>query len=217
MRSALQFVEDARKALGQGIVYGLGRGLTGADAPLPGQPTTIADLMALIPPQKIGKALQDAKALHLDLTDPQRKLPACDCANFVCWALRIPNTSALPPYAGRGGEAGPVYTRTMYSDANGPGSLFERTDEPLVGGLVLYPPSEFHGRRVPGHVGIITAVVDGVVTQVLHCAASNSGGFDAIQETEPEVFYDAALRPATADETITVRCVDIDYGPTGGG
>jgi hypothetical protein len=84
-------------------------------------------------------------------------------------------------------NGGWINTDAIVYDANQPTGLFFPLDEPKVGCLWVFPSRR--PKRPYGHVGIVSAVRNGKVTKVIHCAASNFRRYgDAIRETPPTVF-----------------------------
>lgn len=114
--------------------------------------------------------------------DPSRKMTSeCDCSGFVAWAIGIPRE--LPPGSGNW-----LQTTTYWEGGGSAGSgLFDLIPEYLAepGDIIVYPDRS--GKQ--GHMGIVSTVDSGSVTQVIHCSSSNDRDFnDAIQETAPTVF-----------------------------
>jgi cell wall-associated NlpC family hydrolase len=122
--------------------------------------------------------------------DPNSPTPAsidnaCDCSGFVYWCLGISRKTDHPLYVRFNG--GWINTDAIVHDANQPTGLFFPLDEPKVGCLWVFPSRR--PKRPYGHVGIVSAVRNGKVTKVIHCAASNFRRYgDAIRETPPTVF-----------------------------
>jgi murein DD-endopeptidase MepM/ murein hydrolase activator NlpD len=117
--------------------------------------------------------------------DPSLKQPTsnklCDCSGFVCWVFGISRKSTIPFYKKFGGW---IYTDSMVEDINSQAGIFEKLNIPEVGCIVVYGA----GSKI-GHVGIVSEVVNGKMTKVIHCSAGNSAKFnDSIQETAPNVF-----------------------------
>lgn len=104
--------------------------------------------------------------------------PECDCSGFVFWCLNMERFQWVDDTVRW------LDTTAIWRDARFPRRWFECID-PVPGCLIVYP--DRNGKQ--GHVGIVSAVVDGKVAAVIHCSAGNyrrTGS--AVQETGPEVF-----------------------------
>ena len=117
--------------------------------------------------------------------NPSLPLPTsnklCDCSGFVCWVLGLSRETTIPFYKKLGGW---IYTDSMVSDINSPSGIFERITTPEVGCIVVYGA----GAQI-GHVGIVSEVVNGKMSKVIHCSSGNDKKYnDSIQETSPSVF-----------------------------
>ncbi len=119
--------------------------------------------------------------------NPALQLPTndnkCDCSGFVCWVLGLSRKTNIPFYQKFGGW---IYTDSMTADINSPAGIFEKINVPEEGCIVVYPSPQ---KGKVGHTGIVSQVVNGKMTKVIHCSSGNDGKYgDAIQETSPAVF-----------------------------
>lgn len=108
-------------------------------------------------------------------------LPAeCDCSGFVAYCENRERFVKT--------ESGNIWFDTwfIHYDASRPGEWFEACP-PELGCLIVWPDRRVSGRKREGHIGIVSEVIDGKVSKVIHCAASHPKG-RAVQETGPEVF-----------------------------
>jgi cell wall-associated NlpC family hydrolase len=130
--------------------------------------------------------------------DPRRTTPAvagaCDCSGFVAWCLGTPRKLPKPvPQSMLDYNGGWLSTSGIHHDATGAEAKFREENAgwgARLGGLLVYPDWKDAGnRKRQGHVAVISEVVDGVVTKIIHCSMSNQkGGKSAIQETGPKAF-----------------------------
>ena len=108
----------------------------------------------------------------------------CDCSGFVARCLGISRMTTHPLYVKFNG--GWINTDAVVHDANEVTGFFERLAAPEPGAMIVFPSP---GANKVGHIGIVSAVVQGAVTKVIHCSAGNDRAFgDAIQETDAAVF-----------------------------
>ena len=119
-------------------------------------------------------------------TSPTLALPSdnglCDCSGFVCWVLGLSRQTTIPYYKNFGGW---IYTDSMEADVNAAAGIFDRLARPEPGCIVVYGAKE----KI-GHVGLVSEVVNGEMSKVIHCSSGNSKKFNghSIQETPPTVF-----------------------------
>jgi LysM repeat protein len=118
--------------------------------------------------------------------DPAFHLPTkdnfSDCSGFICWVLGISRVTKIPFYKALGGY---INTNAMVKDINSTTGIFEKLNTPEPGCIVVYGGSK--GRY--GHVGLVSEVVNGEISRVIHCSHGNYQQFhDAIQETNAHVF-----------------------------
>lgn len=111
--------------------------------------------------------------------DPSLKTPApqglCDCSGYVAWCLGIPRQNP---------ELGWIETTRVFRDAETTHRLFEKTEEPALGDVLVYRDQ---GKR-QGHIGLITAVnAEGKPWHVIHCASSHRPW--AVRLTEVEDWW----------------------------
>lgn len=102
----------------------------------------------------------------------------CDCSGFVAWCLGV---DRYQPKKVGGGDW--LETTAVYRDAQNDGGLFTQVMVPRSGDVIVY--GDKGGRQ--GHIGIVSQVIEGKVTKVIHCARSNRPA--AIMETAPLVFF----------------------------
>lgn len=135
----------------------------------------------------------------------------CDCSAFVCWALGVDKCGDYPYLRSHGeprvGEGEWYGTDNIVNDAVHLNvGIFDKTNEPAVGGIVVYPTRWKNGKASPsGHCGIITELkANGTIAKVIHCSNGNDKAKkDAVQETSSAVFD---LKP----RTIFVWCARIE-------
>lgn len=103
-----------------------------------------------------------------------------DCSGFASWCLGLsrqqPETIEW------------IETSRIVKDAEGAQKLFRRVASALAGDLIVYGDAGRH----EGHVGVITAAVNGVPTRVAHCNARTKP--DAIVDEPASVFWFGALK-----------------------
>ncbi|MDP8257507.1 MAG: peptidoglycan-binding protein [Candidatus Alcyoniella australis] len=114
--------------------------------------------------------------------DPAKALTkSCDCSGFVAWAIGIPRE--LPPGSGHW-----MQTTSYWQGGGSAGSgLFERAQlgDAAAGDIVVYPDWGNH----QGHMGLVSEVVDGLPTKVIHCSSGNyKRQGDAVAQTAADVF-----------------------------
>lgn len=122
---------------------------------------------------------------------PKEELPksadgGCDCSAFVAWALGVSKyMHGVPWYdAKHNGEW--MNTDAVVRDAQSPFGFWDQIKVPEVGCAIVYGKS---AKMPVGHIGLVSEVVDGKATKVIHCSSGNFHKFqDAIQETVPTVF-----------------------------
>ncbi len=180
-----QYLERACSALDTPTLYWLGWGNGGGARP--GTPIDAFTQFQHKKTENHAVAVQYAAGMaQLGLRFEDLPRVACDCSNFVCWALGIPT----------------VITDAMVQDAAGAQKQFTVLSQAVPGALLVYPGSGAGAARHVGHVGIVTQVdVAGQPLRMLHCAPENyllppgpSGARSAIAETDTTVFKD---NPAT--------------------
>jgi hypothetical protein len=183
-------LERARSALGRSTLYWLGQGGKDPAAPLPSSPLAVGRLWPTLPAAQRMELEPVAAAQGIDVHDPGLVLDACDCSGYVCWALGLPRHVDAASFTDSGGW---IYTDSIWADAMGPGTAFQRLAAARPGALMVYPrqgsPDDY------GHVGIvIEADTSGRATLVAHCSAANllAAPFDAIKITPPELFKRSA-------------------------
>lgn len=111
--------------------------------------------------------------------DPAAPLTSqCDCSGFVAWCIGVPRE--LPPRSNKW-----LQTDTFWAGGPPVGpDLFVSVPvtDAQAGDLIVYPDAG--GSQ--GHMGVISEVAQGGVTQVIHCSSSNwKNHGDAIGETPP--------------------------------
>lgn len=126
---------------------------------------------------RLGKGGRDGKAAQ-----PMDAAGGLDCSGFVSWCLGINRKTDNPLYKKLNG--GWIETSAVWKDASiYTTGLFRQIKEAKPGCIVVYPDSG--GRQ--GHIGIVSLVVGGAASTVIHCSSSNKKGA-AIQITTPNVF-----------------------------
>lgn len=179
MTSTAQLLARARAATGQPTVYWIGTGGRDPRAPLPSEQTSVGAKWAQLDAEKKAQFLPLAQAAGIDVNDPDKYVPACDCSGFVLWALGMERQAA-------GG--GWINTDAIWADAKGPQRLFEHIVPARPGALVVYPkPADENF----GHIGIvIEADAQGRATLIAHCSAENflEAPHDAIQINATKAF-----------------------------
>jgi hypothetical protein len=186
MTSVDEVLERARSALGRSTLYWLGEGGQDPRAPLPSSRLAAGRIWPTLPREQRMELEPLAKAQGIDVHDPGLVLDACDCSGYVCWALGIARRVDPDVFPGSGGW---INTDSIWADAMGPGTKFERLSAARPGALLVYPKD---GSPDPyGHIGIVMeADASGHATLVAHCSAANvmAAPFDAIKITSPEPF-----------------------------
>lgn len=98
--------------------------------------------------------------------DPKAKLPTsnkeCDCSGFISWVIGLnrDQTKTLGFW---------ISTSDIAFDADHRHKLFVRTENPEIGGFVVYPDHDGH----QGHVALITGI-HGDLT-ILDCSMGHHG------------------------------------------
>lgn len=120
--------------------------------------------------------------------DPAASTPAdaggsCDCSGFAMWCLALKRLTVDPFHVQRAG--GWVNTDGMVADALSDGGFLDRVQDGAAraGDLLVFGKQR---NREYGHVGVITQVMRGQPTRVVHCSPANRPS--AIEETGPETF-----------------------------
>lgn len=141
-----------------------------------------------------GKYVLGKGGMKPDSASPLNTAGESDCSGFAAWAVGLsrhqPNNVFYKALNG-----GWLETTAMTADGLRPGGLFEKVTVPEAGDLICYgdrkvKTAEGKLKTVQGHVGVISEVVNGKVTRVIHCSSGNYRRMKkAIQETSPEVFY----------------------------
>ena len=124
--------------------------------------------------------------------DPRADTPGatCDCSGFVMWCLGLDRLTDDPFYKAISG--GWANTDAMVSDSKSPRGFLNLVPAGSArpGDFMVFGKG---ASRKYGHVGIISRVIRGLPTHVIHCSASNAP--TAVQETDPAVFvhFDAVI------------------------
>lgn len=145
-------------------------------------PSAQVDITVNVPSAAPGTAAKNSylerarKALSFDCTYSLGKElpgPYSDCSGFTDWVWGFSR-----------GATG-LNTDAIIRDARSSGGRFDLvTGTPMVGDGIVFGAG--NGRR-HGHVGIISEVINGRVTKVIHCSSAHAAP-RAIRETGPEVF-----------------------------
>lgn len=169
-----QFLQRAHSALAMPTLYVLGQGAWTGNGPVPAQPGTPFDSAAVLQalaqrPEtvdpKVRHYFDEARSAGVDLA----RLPAraCDCSAYVAWCLGVPRSPS--PLAGNS-----FWTNGIWADVDRPGGqgqMFRLLDRPMPGALIVYPGRP--DKDEVGHVAIVSEVVGGQVSRILHCAPEN--------------------------------------------
>lgn len=110
---------------------------------------------------------------------------SCDCSAFVCWSLGIDKHTNHPLYIKF--NEGWCNTDAIVNDIKNSTGFFKQISVPEVGCVIVYPQNS--GGHKIGHIGIVTEVINGKVTKVIHCSSGNyKKTGNAVMETAPDVF-----------------------------
>lgn len=122
---------------------------------------------------KLGKGGFNPNSPH-----PWNSAGELDCSGFVSWCLGVSRHTDNPWYEGQNG--GWIETSAILRDALSPYGMFEKTENPRHGDVIVYGDSG--GKQ--GHVGLV--MTDG---NIIHCSSGNyrSTG-DAIGIAKPELW-----------------------------
>lgn len=113
---------------------------------------------------------------------PQNANGECDCSGNVSWAIRLARETKDPFYVAFNG--GWINTDAIYADAMRSTGFFTKIAVPRVGCIVVFPKGHGHSY---GHVGIVTEVINGKATKIIHCSPAN-GDHTAIAENAAPAF-----------------------------
>lgn len=117
---------------------------------------------------------------------------ACDCSAFVCWCFGIDKMQAQLAWL-RKFNGGWLNTDGIWKDAQEPTGYFEETDQPGIGGCVVYPSSRVAKTNGPkvGHIAIISDLDDnGRIRRIIDCSSGSYKRYgNAIRERSPEAFH----------------------------
>jgi hypothetical protein len=189
MITASHVLERARSALNRSTLSLLGEGGRDPASPVPSTRLAVGRLWPTLPAAQRAALEPVAREHGIDVHDPGLVMDACDCSGYVCWALGMPrhDPQSFPD------SGGWIFTGSIWADAMGPATMFERLPRAVPGALVVYPPHG--GPDEHGHVGIVVDV-DGAgrAASVAHCSADNvlAPPFDGIKITVPAQFDQSA-------------------------
>lgn len=133
---------------------------------------------------RLGAGGRDPTSSSCGTKYSKSKKRVSDCIGFACWAWGFSRYSTRFPVYG-----GWINTDSMVMCADDSVrshmmlEWFTLLDAPVVGCFIVYPgiyaqkdPKDVKRSRVRiGHVGIVTEVVDGEPTKVIHCSSSKRG------------------------------------------
>ena len=115
---------------------------------------------------------------------PESKQGMCDCSGFVSWCLNEKRQTSNKFLVSLNG--GWIETTAVVRDAKSPDGMFTKVDVPQAGDLLVWGDNK--GKQ--GHIGVVSEVVDGKATKVIHCSTGNfKRTGKAIQETSADIFY----------------------------
>lgn len=87
-----------------------------------------------------------------------------DCSGYVSWVLMIARKPKLiRPFW--------IETTAVWNDARGKQRTFREIPEPVPGCIVVFPDFRSNGRKHEGHIGIVSAVHERKMYDVLDCTS----------------------------------------------
>ena len=122
---------------------------------------------------------------------PSDSKAMCDCSGFAAWCAGLSRKTSHPFYVELNG--GWLETTAIAADAIAVHGIFTKVDKPFPGCFAVF--GDRNGKQ--GHIGVVTEVVNGKATKVIHCSSTNSRTSvaadptkpRAIQETGADLFY----------------------------